>query len=627
MDNVKITVVGAGTMGAGIAQRAAQSGFSVAMLDVKEEFIKKGFGIIEKTLTKGIELGKVTEEQKEKIIKNIQGTTNMEEAVEGTSLVIEAIFEDFEVKKDLFSRLDGVCGEDVIFASNTSSLSITELGKATSRPEKFAGLHFFYPPAINRLVEVIAGEGTSQETMDWLMEFSLTMGKTPIRVKDAPGFAVNRFFVPWLNEACRMLEEDVANIPTIDKGAMDSFGIGMGPFKLMNVTGIPIAYHSQDSLHQGLGDFYRPSEILKKQFESNVLWDLEGEVDEGKLSAVKERFLGVEFGVACQLVDEGVASKEDTDRGAMVGLRWAAGPFSMMNGIGITKAGNMVKAIESNSGGTFKVPEILMKQVEANKPWDLKTLKVTREGKTAIITFTRPEAMNALNSKVLSDLGEAMEELEGDDGVYAVIITGEGKAFVAGADIKEMMVKSPIAAREFTFLGQSVLRNIETLSKPVIAAVNGVALGGGCELALACDIIIASEKARLGFPEVGLGIHPGFGGTQRLPRLIGRARAKELIFTADILDAREAERIGLVNRVVAPGQLMKEARGIANKIAAKAPVAVRFAKSAINKGCEMDLETGLAYEVESVSNTFATKDSKEGMKAFTERRKPKFKGK
>ena len=144
-------------------------------------------------------------------------------------------------KKDLFAKLDGICEKEVIFASNTSSLSITDLGKATSRQGKFAGLHFFYPPAINGLVEVIAGKDTSPETVDWLMEFSLTMGKTPIKVKDAPGFAVNRFFVPWLNEACRMLEEEVANIPTIDKGAMDSFNIGMGPFKLMNVTGIPIA--------------------------------------------------------------------------------------------------------------------------------------------------------------------------------------------------------------------------------------------------------------------------------------------------------------------------------------------------------------------------------------------------
>ncbi|UCE75032.1 MAG: enoyl-CoA hydratase/isomerase family protein [Methanomassiliicoccales archaeon] len=239
----------------------------------------------------------------------------------------------------------------------------------------------------------------------------------------------------------------------------------------------------------------------------------------------------------------------------------------------------------------------------------------------------RPEALNALNSKVLSDLKDITRQVEQDREITAVIITGEGKAFVAGADIKEMLKKNPIEARKFTQLGQAVFRDIENMNKPVIAAVNGVALGGGCELALACDIILASNKARLGFPEVGLGIHPGFGGTQRLPRLIGKAKAKQMIFTADILSAQEAEQMGLVNKVIPPDKLLEEARKMAEKIAKQAPIAIRLAKSAVNKGCEMDLDTGLAYEVESVSMTFATKDSKEGMKAFTERRKPKFEGK
>jgi enoyl-CoA hydratase/3-hydroxyacyl-CoA dehydrogenase len=295
-------------MGAGIAQRASQSGFKVSLLDVKDEFLEKGFEGIKKTLKKGIELKKVTEEQVTKIMENIHGTTDSAEAVKDTSLVIEAIFEDIQVKSELFSNLDGICADDVIFASNTSSLRISELAKVTKREDRFGGLHFFYPAAINRLVEVIAGDRTSPETVDWLMEVSRAMGKTPIKVKDAPGFAVNRFFVPWLNESCRMLEEGVANIPTIDAAIMEAFGIGMGPFKLMNVTGIPIAYHSQSSLFEGLGKFYKPSKILKSQFESNEQWNLEGEVQKDKMDAVKERILGVVFGVACQLVDEGIAS-------------------------------------------------------------------------------------------------------------------------------------------------------------------------------------------------------------------------------------------------------------------------------------------------------------------------------
>jgi enoyl-CoA hydratase/3-hydroxyacyl-CoA dehydrogenase len=627
MDKKKITVVGAGTMGAGIAQRASQSGFEVSLMDIKDEYIQNGFVGIRKTLKKGVELGKVTEKQVSFILDNINGTTDPEEAVKDTHLVIEAIFEDMNVKSDLFSRLDGICDKDVIFASNTSSLSVTELAKATKREDRFGGLHFFYPAAINRLVEVIAGEQTSPETVNRLMDISRAIGKTPIRVKDAPGFAVNRFFVPWLNEACRILEEDIANIPTIDAAATEAFGIGMGPFKLMNVTGIPIAYHSQESLYKGLGDFYKPSSRLKSQFESKELWDLEGEVQENVKEAVKERFLGVEFGVACQLVEEGVASKEDCDRGATIGLRWAAGPFAMMNDVGVARSHEMVTAISEQSNGTFSVPEILKEQAESKLPWDLKTVKLTKEDKIAIIIMDRPEALNALNSKVLSDLKGIIRQVESDDEIWAVIITGEGKAFVAGADIKEMLKKDPMEAREFTYLGQNVFKDLENLNKPVIAAVNGVALGGGCELALACDIILASKQAKLGFPEVGLGIHPGFGGTQRLPRLIGRAKAKELIFTADILNAQDAERMGLVNRVVPSDKLMDVAKKMAQKIAGQAPVAIRQAKSAVNKGSEMDLDTALAYEVESVSITFSTKDSKEGMKAFTERRKPKFEGK
>lgn len=627
MEKNKITVIGAGTMGAGIAQRASQSGFEVFLVDIKDEFLKRGFASIEKTLKKGIELGKVTEEQKKMILNNIHGTTNLDEAAKNSKLVIEAIFEDIKVKKELFEKLDGLCPKSTILASNTSSLSITELAKATNREDRFGGLHFFYPAAINRLVEVIAGEKTSKGTIDTLMDISRALGKTPIKVKDAPGFAVNRFFVPWLNEACRMLEEKVANITIIDKAAKEAFSIGMGPFELMNATGIPIAYHSQESLHKGLGEFYKPSEILKTQFESGEKWDMSEEGDENVIETVKDRFYGVIFGVACQLVEEKVASKEDTDRGATIGLRWSAGPFAMMNHVGIEKTYDLVSSLAEKSKGTFKVPEILRKQAESKKPWDLKTVRLTKEDKIAIITMDRPEALNALNSKVLSDLNEICLQVEKDESVSAVIITGEGKAFVAGADIREMLGKNPIEAREFTQLGQAVFRKIENITKPVIAAVNGVALGGGCELALACDIIIASENAKLGFPEVGLGIHPGFGGTQRLPRLVGRARAKELIFTADILDAKEAEKIGLVNKVVPHDMLLEVVRSTANKIASQAPFAVRLAKSAINKGTEMDLDTGLAYEVESVSMAFSTKDSKEGLKAFTERRKPKFQGK
>lgn len=256
-----------------------------------------------------------------------------------------------------------------------------------------------------------------------------------------------------------------------------------------------------------------------------------------------------------------------------------------------------------------------------------KCVKVSKESGIAIVTLSRPEALNALNSKLLSDLECAIYELEADKSVGAIILTGEGKAFVAGADIKEMQPKTPMECREFMILGQRVMSRIESCDKVVIAAVNGFALGGGLELALSCDILVASDTAKLGLPEVSLGIHPGFGGTQRLPRLVGRNRAKELIFSGDMIDAKEAERIGLANHVYPAAELLDAAKKLASKIISRGPVAIKLSKAAINRGVEMDLDKGLAYEVECISLAFSTEDKAEGMKAFLEKRKPEFKGK
>lgn len=252
-------------------------------------------------------------------------------------------------------------------------------------------------------------------------------------------------------------------------------------------------------------------------------------------------------------------------------------------------------------------------------------LLLKKEGNICILTINRPKALNALNSKVLEELNAAVEQIEKDKDIYVVIITGEGKAFVAGADILEMKDMTPEAAREFANKGLQIFRKIELMEKVVIAAVNGFALGGGCELAMCCDIRIASDKAKFGQPEVGLGITPGFAGTQRLSRLVGIAKAKELIFTGDMIDANEAEKIGLVNKVVKHDELMDVAIQMANKIASKGQIAVRYSKIAINRGFETDIETGMEIERNLFSLCFATDDQKEGMTAFIEKRKPEFK--
>lgn len=253
---------------------------------------------------------------------------------------------------------------------------------------------------------------------------------------------------------------------------------------------------------------------------------------------------------------------------------------------------------------------------------DLQNVLLEKEGKIAIVTINRPKALNALNSETLKELDLVIDNISNDDEILAVILTGAGdKAFVAGADISQMKDMNVLEGRAFGMLGNKIFRKLEAMEKPVIAAVNGFALGGGCELSMACDIRIASEKAKFGQPEVGLGITPGFGGTQRLARLVGMGMAKELIYSARNIDAQVALRIGLVNHVVSPEALMEEAKKLANEIASKAPVAVRLSKQAINRGMQMDIDTAVIVECEIFGECFSTEDQKDAMSAFVEKRK------
>lgn len=256
---------------------------------------------------------------------------------------------------------------------------------------------------------------------------------------------------------------------------------------------------------------------------------------------------------------------------------------------------------------------------------ELKNIILEKEGNLAIVTINRPKALNALNSETLKDLDTVLDNLENDNNIYCVILTGSGdKAFVAGADISEMKDLSEEEGKEFGLLGNKVFRRLENLDKPVIAAISGFALGGGCELAMSCDIRIASEKAKFAQPEAGLGITPGFGGTQRLPRLVGEGKAKELIYTGAIIKADEALRIGLVNKVVALENLMEETRVMANQIISNAPIAVKLCKDAINRGMQVDIDSAIEIEAEDFGKCFATEDQKEGMTAFMEKRNKNF---
>jgi len=257
-------------------------------------------------------------------------------------------------------------------------------------------------------------------------------------------------------------------------------------------------------------------------------------------------------------------------------------------------------------------------------PYEFLTLAV--ENRIATLTVNRPDKLNALNDATIAELGKAIDEIRTRDDIAGVIVTGAGRAFVAGADISELLSQTPTIAKARARAGQEVFRRFETSPKPVIAAVNGFALGGGCELALACHIRIASDKAKFGQPEVKLGTCPGYGGTQRLSRLIGKGRAIQLIITAEMIDAQEAFRLGLVNKVVAPEELMNAVMEMMNAILANGPLAVALCIEAIDRGLEMSLEEGLVLEANHFGLLAASEDMTEGMKAFLEKRAPAFKG-
>lgn len=673
----KIGVIGAGNMGSGIAQKIAQEGLQVVMVDLKEEFVERGLGIIKQTLEEGVQRNILKPAQVDEVLSRITGSSDFQ-AIADADLVIEAVFEDKKVKSDLFKNLDQICSEKTILATNTSSFYVREFAAQISRSDRFIGLHYFYHPAKNRLLEVIPHDGTSTVTLEKSLLAAKLHGKTAIVVKDAPGFAVNRFFVPFLNEAARMLEEGLANIPTIEAAAKQAFKIGMGPFELMNVTGIPIAVHSSTTLGSELGPFYATAALLKAQMEKNENWELSGELDDTKLPAVIDRFYGVCLGVAAALVDEGVASIEDTDRGAKIGLRWTMGPFEIMNKIGIDKTYAAVEAV-AKKYPDFDMPGILARQKKSGKPFDFNFVDLEIKNHIAYITINRPEAMNALNETVVSQLDKRFSKAEINPDVKAVIFQGAGKAFVAGADIRYFVNKIRADKIQdiynFTRRGQDVLLRIENSEKLTIALLDGLSLGGGSELALACQAIIATPAASMGFPETGIGIFPGMGGMARMARFVGPELAKYYVFTGKFIGAEDAKSLGIVTRLVAPSEVdaaidtqIEEGKpekyqkrrlpekfqpllamctkvnvkkllsgmppaGASEELAAKtaeiigtkAPVALKLANEIIDKQADKSIAEAVEIELGYLKQIFSTADALEGLSTMG-RRRPEFRG-
>jgi enoyl-CoA hydratase / 3-hydroxyacyl-CoA dehydrogenase len=674
----KVGVIGAGNMGSGIVQKIAQEGMNVVMIDVKEAFVERGLTTIKTLLQEAVNRKIFSPEQMAQILSRITGTTDFT-AVADADIIVEAVFEDKAVKTDLFVKLDGICEPKTILATNTSSFYVREFAEKISRPDRFVGLHYFFHPAKNRLLEIIPHEKTSKDTMETALLFAKLHGKTAICVKDAPGFAVNRFFVPFLNEAGRMLEEKLANIPTIEEAAKRTFKIGMGAFELMNVTGIPITVHSSRTLGIEIGPFYDTSPIIIAQVAKNENWDLTGPVQEDKMEAVMNRFYGVCLGVAAALVDEGVATIEDTDRGAKVGLRWIQGPFEIMNKIGIEKTYAVVAAI-SEKYPDFKMPAILKKQKAMGVPFRFNVVDLEVKKDVAFVTLNRPEAMNALNEELVAQLEEKFSAAEKNAAVKAIVFQGAGKAFVAGADIRFFVQKikadkiPDIVA--FTRKGHELLLRIENSAKRTIALLDGLSLGGGSELALACQAILATPAGSMGFPETGIGIFPGLGGMLRVARHVGPELAKYFTFTGQMIDANTLFELGIVSRIADPAavddalkalasgdsvdkyrkrsipakfQEMAQAcsaaniekllagaapAGVSEALAArmvktckfKAPLSLKYANEIINAQAGLSMKDAVELELGRLAAMFSTADALEGL-STAGRKRPEFKGK
>lgn len=666
----RVGVVGAGTMGSAIAQHFVMKGLPVVLVDQQQEFLDRGVGYLRQSLGEALERGLIDQSGFDQILGRLSCSTE-QAALKDVDLVVEAIFENLQIKKNLFAELEQVVAPDCILASNTSSFLISEIAADLHTPERMVGVHYFYHAAKNKLVEVIPGKKSDPQLVTSLENFYAYYDKTPILVKDAPGFAVNRFFVPWLNEGARLYEEGYGSIAFIDKVACEVFGVGMGPFALMNATGVPIAMHAADGLASVMGDFYAPAQILCRQVEAKQDWDvtdtrqLNNGSDQDEI--VASRLIAASLGVAAQMVDEGVVDATATDLGARAGLRWPVGPFELLDKLGVEKVREMVQGLFSQWG--LPLPACLFDPAQQAK-LELNWVTTAVSGDNGFIIFDLPDRMNPLGERVMSQLDRCVDELNARRDLKRIFIHGKGKAFIAGADIKffldAMAADNLPRIQRFTVFGQQVLNKIGASDKTTIAYLDGLTLGGGLELALACDYRIGTRKSMLAFPETGIGIYPGLGGTQRASRLIGVGRAKQLIATGQFVSAKQAYAYGLIDAMIEPLVDWRQLASVtlekaqagrteetpeerefvafdgdpghpllvretfakqAKAISRKAPLALKSAMELIDRGFTLDLSDGLQLELDGLKTIFATEDAKTGLSSILSGQKPTFIGK
>jgi enoyl-CoA hydratase/3-hydroxyacyl-CoA dehydrogenase len=649
-----VTIVGAGAIGSAIAEAVAIQGFDVKLMDINEEILKRAFEKIRVGLKDSYDRGYI-KENVENILERIKTTISLAEALKGADLVIEAVPEILDLKKKVFSDIEKCAPEHTILATNTSSLSVTELASATKRPAKFIGTHFFYPPKILKLLEIIWGEKTSQETVKSVEDFAKKIGRIVVHVKkDAPAFIVNRIFVTMSNEAAWALEAGEGTVEEIDSAVKYRMGLPMGLFELHDVLGggsVDVSYHVLEQISKKLGETYRQAPAFVKLFKAGHwgkktgkgFYDWSG----GKTNEVPLR-AGAKFDLlrlvapavneAAWLIEKGITTAEEIDLSVLNGLNYPRGLLRMADDIGIdVLVAKLSELYEKYKEERYKPNSLLKKMVKENKVGrktnegfykygrgSYEFVLVEKIENVGIINLNRPRRANALNLTFLAEIDDALTMLEEDKEVRAVMITGAGKNFCAGADISIFASGKPEQVVESSQAGHKVFRRIELNPKPVIAAINGPALGGGFELTIACDLRVMSDKAFLGLPELNLGITPGWGGTQRLAYLVGVGKLKEIILLRKNIDAQKALELGLVSEVYPRGEFKEKALEFAKKVAELPPIAVQYFKKAVALGVMSSLEAGCFIESTVSGDVSLTDKVDEGIQAFMYKRKPRF---
>ena len=650
----KVGVLGAGTMGHGIAEVAALSGFEVTIYDVQQAFLDAGMEKIRWSVSKLVEKGSLTAEKGNEILGRIHPTFELGD-VAASDLVIEAIPEELKLKTEIFSKLDKLGGKPML-ASNTSTIPITEIAAATSRPESFIGVHFFNPPVLMPLIEITRGDRTSQETVDAARAFAKDLGKQVVVCnKDVPGFIVNRILGPLLNEAAWVVGRGQATIEGVDSAAVYKLGLPMGMFELTDYTGIDVLYKAAEAVKARDPSSILGAPLLKEKYEQGKFGKKTGEGYYVWPSGVRPKiskeagqnvdpllFFSVGVNAAAWLLRNDVCSKEDLDLSVKLGLGFPEGILQMADRLGIDKVVASLNEKQEKYGKDYAPDPLLVEMVKkaelgvssgrgfyeyssSEKRMEEVVLKKTPP--IAWITLNRPHRLNTITPRMTEELEMAARDAAADDSIRVVVITGEGKkAFSAGADVTSFGFGAPSKAFDASRRMFEVFSGFERMSKPVIAAIDGYAFGGGCELALACDFRLASRSSQIGLTETNLGIIPGAGGTQRLMKIVGLPKAKEMIYFGTRLSADEAFEIGLVDRVFGNEEFQERVDEFARKLAKRAPLSLKFAKHSLSLASQVPTDLAQYFEADSFALLLSTQDASEGITSFLSKKEPEFKG-